>query len=758
MLNTLRRIIQEVNAAPDLDSALDIIVRRVKKAINADVCSVFLVDETQNQHVLMASQGLRPESVGQVRISFGVGLVSLVVSRAELINIDDAQKHPNFHYFPETDEEKYHGFLGVPIIHHRKVLGVIAAQQVESEMFSEDIENFLITVAAQLAGAMAHAEISGEIEKLLSQRGEAGSSRPIQGLPGAPGVAIGTAVAIYPIADLDAIPDRDVEGDDIEAEIKHFNNALASVKKDITRLSKRIQNVLPQEEHALFDAYLLMLESHSLRGETAAHIMGGNWAPAALKHTINKQMSIFSEMDDPYLRERAEDIRELAHRILHYLLVDVQRKVEYPRDTVLVGDEITAAQLAEVPSEKLIGVVCAKGSGTSHVAILARALGIPAVMGAIDLPIGRIDGQLIVADGYSGNIIISPSEDVRSEYLRLAKEEEELTAELISLKTNKATTEDGYTIPLYANTGLAADITPALSSDAEGIGLYRTEFPFMIRQRFPGEDEQMRIYRQALMAFTPKPVVLRTLDVGGDKALPYFPIEEDNPFLGWRGIRITLDHPELFIVQVRAMLRAAIGLTNMSILLPMISQTTELDDARSLIDQAYRELKEEQFDVPKPRIGAMIEVPSAVYQAKQLAERVDFLSIGTNDLTQYLLAVDRNNARVADLYDALHPAVIEAINYTIEAAHSVNTPVSVCGEMAGDPCGAMLLVGMGVDSLSMSASSLIRIKWVINNLSMERAKQYLSDVRLLDTAVSIREYLNDKFERAGMGGLVRAGR
>ena len=755
MLNTLRRIIQEVNAARNLDQALNIIVEQVREAMHADVCSVYLTDDVLHQHVLMATRGLAPSSVGNVRLGFDQGIVSVVASRAEPINIDNAPQHPRYHFFPDTAEEHYYGFLGVPIIHHRKVLGVLIVQQAKALRFDEEQENFLITIAAQLAGAMAHAETSGEMEKLLNQH-ETRSARPIIGLAGAPGIAIGTAIAIYPTADLDKIPDRPVE--DMDAEIKAFNNALDSVKNDITTLSKRLQDVLPREERALFDAYLLMLDSHSLRGATAVRIMQGNWAPGSVRRTIDEQIQVFAEMDDPYMRERAEDLRELARRIVHYLLKDARRDVEYPEKTILVGDEITAAQLAEVPRERLIGVISARGSRTSHVAILARALALPAVMGVTELPVGRIDGQQVIADGYSGNVYISPPKHVRLEFERLAKDEAILSAELVNLRDQPALTLDGKRIPLYANTGLISDITPSLNSGAEGIGLYRTEFPFMVRQRFPGEEEQLRVYRQVLKAFAPRPVTLRTLDVGGDKALPYFPIVEDNPFLGWRGIRITLDHPEFFLVQVRAMMRASSELNNLQILLPMISHVAELDESINLIDRAYHELVEEKYQVTKPKVGVMIEVPSAVYLAKRLASRADFLSIGTNDLTQYLLAVDRNNSRVAALYDALHPAVVDAVNKTVEDAHSVGKPVSVCGEMAGDPAATLLLLGMGIDSLSMSASSMNRVKWVIRSFAAADARRYLDDVMNMEDAVSIRNYLNNVLEQAGLGGLVRAGR
>ncbi|MEO7558513.1 MAG: putative PEP-binding protein, partial [Gammaproteobacteria bacterium] len=302
---------------------------------------------------------------------------------------------------------------------------------------------------------------------------------------------------------------------------------------------------------------------------------------------------------------------------------------------------------------------------------------------------------------------------------------------------------------------LLSDLSISQNSDVEGIGLYRTEFPFMVRERFPGEEEQRLIYRQVLEAFSPKPVTLRTLDVGGDKSLPYFPIHEDNPFLGWRGIRITLDHPEIFLVQLRAMLCASTGLTNLHVLLPMISTVAEVDDALKLLRRAYEELIDAGESIVMPRVGVMIEVPSAVYQADIIAKRVDFLSVGTNDLTQYLLAVDRNNARVAELYDSLHPAVLQALMQVVAGAHRHHKPVTVCGEMAGDPASAILLLGMGIDSLSMSVVSLPRVKWVMRNFTRVQAQRLLEEVLQFEDAHAIRRHLNKALEHAGLGSLIR---
>lgn len=756
MLNQLRRIIEEVNSARNLDQALSIIVARVKQTMEADVCSVYLSADEEQQLVLMATEGLHQKAVGQIRLSTGEGLVSLVAERAEPVNLALAIEHPQYRYFPESGEEQFSGFLGVPIIHHRSVLGVLIVQQRRAQKFDEDHVTLLITIAAQLAGAIAHADASGEIDRLLQPHDEALPSKPIMGQPGAPGVGIGTVVVVYPLADLEATPDRAV--DDIEEEIERFRHAVNAVKEEIQTLSERLKGVLPEDDRALFEAYRLMLNGKSLNEITIECIRAGQWAQGALRQTVMEQLKVFREMDDPYLRERADDLHDLSLRILAHLQDESTPKNEYADNTVLIGDDISASMLAEVPKEKLVAVVSVRGSSTSHVAILARALGVPAVMGAKDLPVGRIDRQEMIVDGYGGRVFIAPNKMVRAEYQRLAEEEDELKSDLMALKDVPAETQDGELISLYANTGLVSDITPSINSGAEGVGLYRTEFPFMIRQQFPGEDEQYQVYRQVLESFAPRPVTLRTLDIGGDKALPYFPIEEDNPFLGWRGIRITLDHPEIFMVQVRAMIRANAGLENLQIMLPMICDVSELNEAKILIHRAHSEIQEEGLDVVLPQIGVMIEVPSAIYIMDALAKRVDFFSIGTNDLTQYLLAVDRNNAQVADLYDSLHPAVLRAVQQIISRAQAHNKPVSVCGEMAGDPAATILLVAMGVDSLSMSASSLLRVKWVIRNLTRARACEILDEVLLMEDTASIRRYLNATLDKAGLGGLIRAGR
>jgi phosphotransferase system enzyme I (PtsP) len=500
-----------------------------------------------------------------------------------------------------------------------------------------------------------------------------------------------------------------------------------------------------------------MLESDTLIEGTVERIRQGNWAPGALRETIEEHARVFDAMEDTYLRERAADVRDLGRRILMHLQNLEVRPVEYPPDTVLMGEEVSAMQIAAVPKGSLAGVVASRGSSSSHVAILARGMGVPAAMGVADLPVGRLDGVEAVVDGYRGRIYLSPGPAVRAEYQRLRNSDRALSDELEGLRQLPSETPDGYHLPLFLNTGLVSESRPLGIEESAGVGLYRTELPFIVRDRFPGEAVQLTNYRHVLEIFAPRPVTIRTLDVGGDKPLPYFPMSESNPFLGWRGIRITLDQPEIFLTQVRAMLRAAIGLDNLQILLPMISTVDEVDEAKLLIRRAHDELREDGQEVRMPPVGIMVEVPAAVYQIEALARRVDFLSVGTNDLTQYILAVDRNNAHVAKLYDDLHPAVLRALTEIMKGARTYGREVSICGEMAGDPMAVVLLLGMGVHSLSMGAGSLLRVKWVIRSMSRMRARELLSVALQCEDTACVRRLLLEALEDVGLGGLVLPG-
>lgn len=751
MLNTLRKIVQEVNAAKDLKAALSIIVQRVKEAMGSQVCSVYLLDPETNRFMLMATDGLNKRSIGKVSMAPSEGLVGLVGSREEPLNLEDAASHPRYRYFAETGEERYASFLGAPIIHHRRVMGVLVVQQKERRQFDEGEEAFLVTMSAQLAGVIAHAEATGSIRG-LGRQGKGVQEAKFVGVPGAPGAAVGTAVVVLPPADLNVVPDRSV--DDIAAELELFDKALGWVREDMQELSEKLATQLRKEERALFDVYLMMLEDAALGNEVRKIIRTGQWAQGALRQVVLDHVKRFELMDDAYLRERASDVRDLGRRLLAYLQEERKTSLVYPDNTILVSEELSPAMLGEVPEGKLVGLISVTGSGNSHVAIFARAMGIPTVMGVVDLPYSKIDGIKLIVDGYHGEVFTNPSELLSKQYADVVEEERQLTEGLDALRALPCETLDGHRMPLWVNTGLLADVARAQQRGAEGVGLYRTEVPFMINERFPSEKEQLATYREQLQAFHPLPVTMRTLDIGGDKALSYFPIKEENPFLGWRGIRVTLDHPEIFLVQTRAMLKASEGLNNLRILLPMISGTQELEEALHLIHRAWGEVRDEGTDVPLPPIGLMIEIPAAVYQTRELARQVDFLSVGSNDLTQYLLAVDRNNPRVADLYDFLHPAVLQALQKVVHDAHLEGKPVSICGEMAGDPAAAVLLLAMGFDSLSMNATNLPKVKWLLRQVTQSKAKELLGQVMTMDNPHLIYSTLHLALRNLGLGRVI----
>lgn len=755
MLDQLRSIVQAVNSARDLKSALELIVSRVSTALGTQVCSVYLFDADMGAHVLMASEGLKAESVGRVSLQTGEGLVGLVAKHAEPINLSDASKHPSFFYLQDTGEEEFNSFLGVPIIHHRAVLGVLVVQQRERRRFDEGEEAFLITLSAQLSAVIALAEATGAIEG-LSPSGQKTADTVFPGVSGSSGVAMGKAVVVFPHADLNQIPQRPAK--DIEHEVSFFKTCLEAVRKDINELYDKLAGQIPEEERQLFNVYARMLDDNALGNEVVARIRDGIWAQGALAYVANEHVRSFEAMSDAYLRERAVDIKDLCSRVLFYLQAREPVEIEYQDDTILVSEELTPSMLAEAPKEKLKGLISVKGSGNSHVAILARTMGIPTVMGAVNLPYSQLEGRSLVVDGYRGEVITSPSAELRARYQEVLKEQDRLVAGLEVIKDEPCETTDGHRVKLWVNTGLMSDVMQSLDLGAEGIGLFRTEVPFLLSERFPSEQEQYQIYREQLQAFAPKLVTMRTLDVGGDKALSYFPIEEANPFLGWRGIRVTLDHPEIFMAQIRAMLRASEGLNNLQIMLPMISNVSEVEKAQELIKKAHRELTQEGVKVDYPAVGVMIELPAAVYQTAELARRVDFVSVGSNDLTQYLLAVDRNNPRVANLYSAFHPAVISALKQVVSLAKQEGKPVSICGEMAGDPGAALLLIAMGFDVLSMNASTLLKVKSVVRSVSMEVAKDLLEQVSELDDAQTIRSAIDMALYNAGVDRLLRTSR
>ena len=750
-LEALTRIVREVDSAPDLDTALSVIVRRTREVMAADVCTVYFTDNELRRHVIAATDGLSPELVGKVQAGFGQGLIGQVADSSHPVNLAQVPEDLDREFVAQSGAGRYHAFLGVPVIHKRRVQGVLLVRQRKARRFDDADEAFLSTLAAQLGSAIAYAKANGEICTLC--RPDSGQSRRLEGRPGAPGIAIGKGIVLF-AADLQAVPDRVPE--DPVAEEQRFRQAVSSVRAEISRIADDLEGTLSSADRALFDAYVLMLDSPEMVDAVVQHIHQGNWAPGALRQTIETHAQRFDMMDDRYLRERATDVRELGTRILLRMQGTSARLGDCPPGCILIGHRISAIDLGLVSPGRLRGVISAEGSSLSHAAIVARALGLPAVVGIPDLPISALDGQELVVDGNNGHIYLRPDPAVRQAFASLIEEERKLSASLSSLRELPAQTPDGAEVALYTNTGLAADLSLAAASDSAGIGLFRSELPFMLYDRFPSESEQVSLYRQALEAVAPRPVNLRTLDAGGDKPLPYLHIAEPNPALGSRGIRLTLDHPEIFLTQLRAALRADIGIGNLRVLLPMISDVDDLEQALMILNRAEQQLVEEGFAIIRPKVGIMIEVPAAIYQLEQLARHVEFLSVGTNDLAQYLLATDRNNPHVSRRLDHCHPALLRALQHIVHVSGRTGKPVTVCGEMANDPGCALLLLGMGFDGLSISASAIPRVKWAIRSVSTTQMKalarqslqldrpelvhhlleQALQDVRSFDSDVS----------------------
>lgn len=755
-LDTLRRIVQEINASVSLHDSLDIMVNHVAEAMHVDVCSIYLLDERNKRYVLMASKGLKPEAVGHVSLSVGEGLVGLVGNREEIVNLDNAPKHERFAYLPETGEELFNSFLGVPVMYRRKVMGVLVVQNKEPQDFSEAAESFLVTLCAQLSGVIAHAHAVGNID--VFRKPNSGSAyKTFQGVSGAGGIALGRAIVLYPPADLTAIPDREAE--DISDELALLDQAIASVRKEIQSLDEKMQDSLMSEERALFSVFLRMLDENALPSEIKDHIRTGSWAQGAVRKVIDKHIALFAQMEDDYLRERVSDLKDLGRRILACLQEADSSHRELSPDSILIGEEISTAALVELPVDNIAAIVTSEGAANSHMVIVARALGIPTVVGVTELPINTLDDIEMIVDAYQGRVFVNPPRRLRQRYKEVQKEEEQIAKDLKQYETRDAITPDGVEIPLFVNTGLMIDVVRGVQRGAKGVGLYRSEIPFMLRDRFPGEEEQRAIYRQQLSHFANKPVIMRTLDIGADKDLPYFSIEEENSALGWRGLRFTLDHPEIFSAQIRAMLKASIGLNNLHILLPMVTSVSEVEEVLYLLERDWIAVQEEeQVKITKPKIGIMVEVPSVLFQIDEFAELVDFFSVGSNDLTQYLLAVDRNNPHVANVYSHFHPSVLRALQNLVQACHQHQKPISVCGEMAGDPLTAILLMAMGFNTLSMSSSNILRVRKAICHVPMADAKQLLDNVLQMNNSLVIKSWLEHYFKTHGLADMVKSNR
>ncbi len=748
MLTRLREIVEKVASAPRLNEALDILVTDICLAMDTEVCSVYLADHERRCFYLMATRGLKKPRGRTVTLAFDEGIVGLVGRLAEPINLADAQKHPSFKYVPAVKEERFRAFLGVPIIQRRQLLGVLVVQQREHRQYDESEESFLVTLATQMAAILSQSQLTALFGQYRQTR--------IRALPASPGVAIAEGWMDTTLPLMEQVFEASTLDTALERE--RLTAALEEASGEFRRYSKRFAAGAQKETAAIFDLYSHLLTDARLRRELFAEVDKGSVAEWAVKTVVEKFAEQFASLSDSYLKERAGDLKALGQRLLFHLDDTIQSPNTWPERFVLVADELSATTLAELPQNRLAGVVVRDGAANSHAAIMVRALGIPTVMGA-DIQPSVLHRRMLVVDGYRGELLVDPEQVLLQEYQRLVSEENELSRLAEDDVDQPAALKSGERVQVMLNAGLSPEHEEQLGSRIDGIGLYRTEIPFMLQSGFPSEEEQVAQYQGMLQMFNDKPVTLRTLDVGADKQLPYMPISEENPCLGWRGIRITLDQPEIFLIQVRAMLRANAATGNLSILLPMITSIDEIDDARRLIDRAGREVEEELgYPLPQLRLGVMVEVPSMVFMLGHLAGRIDFISVGTNDLTQYLLAVDRNNTRVASLYDSLHPAMLRTLSLIASEAERYNIDLCLCGEMAGDPMCVALLVGMGYRHLSMNGRSVARIKYLLRHIQLEEAQQLAQRSLEAQMATEVRHQVAAFMERRGMGGLIRGGR
>ena len=533
MLSTLRSIIHTVNAAEGLQETFDVIVAEISQAMGIDICSIYLRNKDDNSHFLAANCGFDSSKALKTKVPADKGIISLINRKEEPLKVDRGSAHEAFYEIPNSGEDEARAFLGVPIIHHRESLGVLVVQHKSDVIFSEEDEAFLVTLSAQLAGIIVNAELRSLIESTHRKKG----STQFKASSSTPGIGIGKGWVVSPASSLSSVPAR--KNKDEQAEIKHLRKAMSRARKDIRDLASKLSATLAKQELALFAAYEQML-SHNSLGKKIEQVIKQEKATAdsALRIVIDENVKRFSAMDDPYLRERATDILDLGRRVLNHLQQQKASVTKFPKRTILISEQVTSAMIAEVPAKQLVAIISLKGASTSHAAILARSLGIPALMGLRDCPISALEGKSLIIDGYKSLIFVKPARALLGQYKQLQIDERQMLDDLHVKSTRKTVTRDGVHIPLMVNCGLQADLDNDAGVSVDGVGLFRTEYPFMQSERFPSEEEQNKLYRRVLESYKGKPVVIRTLDIGGDKTLPYFPIEEENPFLGWRGIRI----------------------------------------------------------------------------------------------------------------------------------------------------------------------------------------------------------------------------
>lgn len=703
---------------------LDKVVQVIAAGMVAEVCSVYILRAGEVLE-LFATKGLRRRAVHQTRLRVGEGLVGEIAAYAQPLALSDAQSHPAFVYRPETGEEVFRSLMGVPILRSGRVAGVLVVQnKIERTYSDEEIEAMQIT-AMVLAELVAGGELVNPHERAPAE-GIALLPVRLDGVALNGGMAMGTAVLHRPDISI-----RQVVAEDPELELRRLGEAVEAVHQNLDRLFGRGELSGAGEHRDVLDAYRMVASDSGWIGRIGDAIRSGLTAEAGVQQVRENISMRMSQLTDPYLRERLDDMEDLSLRLLQRLTGGANggAQRDLPDDVVVVARSVGPAELLDYDPARLRGLIMERGSATSHVSIVARALDIPVIGQVMDL-FAKVDaGDTVIVDAENRQVFVRPVEDVQQgfvETLRLRAARKQVFAQL---RDQPAVTLDGTEVSLNINAGLELDVPQVHSTGADGIGLFRTEIPFMVRATYPDVEAQTALYRAVLDQADGKPVVFRTLDVGGDKELPYFESEAgENPALGWRAIRIALDRPAMLRGQVRALVRAADG-RSLSVMFPLIAEVAEYDRAREVLDMELAREKARGGTLPKKlEVGVMVEVPSLLWQLPALVQRVDFLSVGSNDLLQFLFATDRGNPRMAERYDSLSPPALKVLQDVVRTADRAGRPLSLCGEMASRPLEAMALVGLGYRSLSLTAASIGPVKTMVRSLRLRSLREYMKTI------------------------------
>ena len=743
----LLRRLREVMAEPvNAQARLDKIVFLIAQNMVAEVCSVYVLRADQRLE-LYATEGLKREAVHLTMMRAGEGLVGLIAESAEPLALSDAQAHPAFSYKPETGEEIYHSFLGVPILRGGNTLGVLVVQNRARRAYSEEEVEALQTTAMLLAEMIA----SGQLQAFAVSGADIALRRPLslRGAPISDGVGLGHVVLHEP-----RVVVKQLVAEDAQAELRRLESGIQAMRDQIDDLIERGDHIGAGEHREVLETVRMFAHDRGWLRRLREAVQTGLTAEAAVERVQNDARAKLQRQTDPYLRERLHDLDDLANRLLAHLTGAslVAGRDELPDNAILVARTMGPAALLEYDRARLRGLVLEDGGPSSHVAIIARALGIPCVGEVANVTDLVEQGDAIIIDGGAGEAQVRPQPDVEAAYAEKARLRARRQEQYHNLRDTPAVTRDGVAIGLHMNAGLLLDMQHMAETGAASIGLFRTELQFMIASRFPRMVEQFALYKAVLNASLGKPVTFRTLDIGSDKVLPYMAkLEEENPALGWRAIRIGLDRPALLRLQLRAMLRAGGG-RDLRIMFPMVATASEFDAAKTLVEREIAHLRRHNYDTPtRLELGVMVEVPSLLWQLDEICARADFLSVGSNDLMQYVYAVDRDNKRVSNRFDVLSAPALRVLRAIADKANATNTSLTLCGEMGGKPIEALALIALGFRGLSMSPSSVGPVKAMILATPLGETRAFLA-ARLdeHDGAHSLREDLRAFAEARGI--------